>query len=187
MFRTLAIHDAVWGLFAQGKLTGVTLGRWLQGIIVTIDKLFISNSSISSPGFEGFITFFTIAVMICVLAELFNMNNRISLAVLCGYSVTNASILMLFGYLGFAYHYVVGVLLAVAASWVLCTKERSVKYFLLGTFLLYLATAEYQCFFAIGMTIMLLYMIKRAENIDGGGGYHGLTIGELLFIFLAAE
>ena len=167
----MAIHDSLWGLLGRGGWDGLTLGRWMQPVWCNLARLILGTYNITTPEFYGFIVFFSLAVMICIFADMFMLENRFILAALCGFAAVSPNVMMLFGYMDFIPHYFLGVFCAVSAGYILGVKAHSVKNFLLGTFLLCLATAEYQCFFPITMSILLLIMINRTEKISGQKKY----------------
>lgn len=165
IFNIMAVHDGLGGLFGSGGWFGLYLGRWLQPILVNLDRILIgSGSNITAPLFYGFITFFSLSVLICIFAGLFMLKDKIILTALSGFAAAGTTTLMLFGYIDFVPHYFVGVFITVAGSLILCIWPHSVRNFLAGTILLCLGIAEYQCFLPVGLSIMLLYLINKTER-----------------------
>ena len=164
MFRKLAIHDDIYDFFGVYTPRTLSLGRWLGVVIVKLDRWLLGMPALSAPTFYVALSFLYIAVFLCMLAELFKLENRFALAALCGFTVTSPVILMLFGYMPFVPSYFPGIILVTAGGCLLCKTAHNRRNFITGSVLLCLGTAVYQCFFPLGMSIMLLWLINQTET-----------------------
>lgn len=148
-------------------------GRW-AGVI--LDR--VSGNSVSIPYVMGFISVLAFAGTAVILVSLFQIEKKLSIALLCGLLCTfpvSASI-FLYGYIADAYF--ISMFLATWGVWLFIQEKISAN--VCGMALLTLSCGCYQAFWCMGMSLLFLYYFLRfLETKDEWKGF-GIKIAKCL-------
>ncbi len=154
-------------------------GRW-AGVI--FDR--VSGNSVSIPYVMGIISVLTFAGTAVILASLFRIEKKISIALLCGLLCTfpvSANI-FLYGYIADAYF--ISMFLAVWGVWLLTQEKTSAN--VCGMVLLTLACGCYQAFWCMGIALLFLYYSMRFLDLKDEWKEFGIKIAKCLGLAAAS-
>lgn len=160
-FNVLCWHDDAQYIF-RGWNTGLCHGRWFHHILSSIIE-YTSGHEIL-PVFSGIISALCIALIACLIFDLFEIKDyRIQLPLILIFCAI-PSVTGHFGYIGSAGYDFIGKLLCVAGAYIVCRGNSSKKgllAFIVGAILFACSLGEYQCYVPFYLTILLAYFTKE--------------------------
>ena len=146
----LVNHDDVFTLFFKGGT--LSLGRWGLGLL---DSVF---PDYSMPWINGVLTLLFMSVSVCVMLDVFRIQNKLVQSLLAGCVIAFPSLIGTMTYMFTAAPYALAFLLSVAAVAML---RRSLKTgFLPAVVLMILSLSIYQSYVAVSTGFLVLLLIR---------------------------
>lgn len=147
----LVNHDEVSSLFTKGAT--VTSGRWGLG---ALDSIF---PNYSMPWIYGLITISLIALAVCLMVQMFHIENRMLQVLLSGCIVVFPSLIGLFGYMFTSSSFALAFFLAVASAALLQAGKKRLLIPALGC--LVFSLSIYQAYICVAASLLVLVLIQQ--------------------------
>ena len=188
IFNKFSNRDDLRYLFTGGVT--VSSGRWMLLVAEKIKNLFFQDSVYSIPTINGIASFLCIAVSLCILIDLYDIQST-SLSILAaGVMVSIPVVACMFGFMYTAHFYCLAILFAVLGAALI---YRGTKWYeiLTGILLAACSTGLYQAFIPTTLTVLLFCLIKGfSESVTKSDRVHMLKrcviVGVSCVGFLAA-
>lgn len=169
----LVNHDEVESLFMKGGT--VTSGRWGLG---ALDMIF---PNISMPWIYGIFTIVFMAIAVCLLVWIFQVENKVLQVLLGGCVMVFPSLIGTFGYMFTSCSFALSFLMAVIAVWLLNWNLKWGFVPALGCMVLSLSI--YQSYIAVAAGLLVLVLVWRLMHEEAVSSV--LRSGVLFVVFLA--
>lgn len=147
----LVNHDEVNSLFSKGAT--VSSGRWGLSVLDTIFPNY------SMPWIYGLLTVFFVAVAVCLVVQMFRLNNRVLQVLLSGTIMVFPSLIGLFGYMFTSTSFALSFLLAVAAA--VLIKDLQKWYMLPALCCLVFSLGIYQSYISVTASLLVILLIQQ--------------------------
>ena len=191
LFNKISWHDDI-SLF-NGWGDGLNHGRWFYHIMERWMSKCAGMEPI--PSFNGIVSSFSIAIMSCLILDIFQIKNKVARFSLVLIFASIPAVTGNFGYMVTAGLNFVGMTFAVIAAYVLCKTpvngKGKWKGLIISAFFLACAIGEYQCYLAFYLSLMLLFLIKKSikeslslERFISTGVFYIVTASAGLIIYL---
>lgn len=167
IFNKFSNHDDLRYMFTGG--TTFALGRWALFFAEKLKNLFFQDNLYSIPAVIGFFTFICLAVVSCLLIDLFEIRSVNFSILLSGIMVSIPVLACMFGYMFTAQFYALAILFAVWGPW-LILKKKQWYWHLTGTAMMTASLGIYQAYLSIMLSVLLLGLVKtivEAESTEG--------------------
>lgn len=177
--RLIILSSALWGFAAHGYMffnkfsfhddvrlpfhigATVTSGRWFLEVLKWFSEKCLGGL-FSLPLFNGLLSLFFVALSACLIADLLNIHRKSSCICLAGVMVTFPAFTSTLGYMYTSPFYMIGLLFAVAGSYMICKHEHRFS-LLIGCILSACAIGIYQAGLPMILSLMLMYTIYRLD------------------------
>lgn len=153
LFNKYSLYEDISQLFDVG--TTYISGRWMLDILHELEVFFLGGSY-SLPLLNGLMSILYIALSACIIATLLDIRQTGPCIAISGILVTTPALTGLFGYMFTAPHYMLGLLLAVAGTYLIC-KRKKWYLFISGCILIACSIGIYQANIPVVLCLMLLY------------------------------
>ena len=164
LFNKLSFHDDQAALFYVGGT--YSSGRWMLGLLGEAVKAVGGVSNYSLPAYSGMIALFFIALSAFLLFQFFHIENRLTMAGLCGVMICIPTVTGMFGYMFTFPYYTFGLLICVLACHLFKGFFSSDRSFALrfggviaGVLLFAMSIGIYQAIICTCTTILVLDLI----------------------------
>ena len=171
----LVNHDEVSQLFGKGAT--VSSGRWGLG---ALDAIF---PNYSMPWIYGIVTIVLIAVGICLILRMFQIENKVLQVLLSGCIMVFPSVIGVFGYMFTSSSYGLSYLLCVLAVWLLTRKKWLALPLAVGCMVASLSI--YQSYVSIAASLLVLLLIRELLTGAEPAAVLKKGIGYVLFLVLS--
>lgn len=161
MFNKFSWGDDVTNMFFFG--TTYELGRWMLEFLRRL-FIFFFEANCSQPFVNGMGSFLCIAIVACLLSDLFHIKKKSSLIMLTGAMVTTPTVLGIFLFMFTSFAYMIGLLLCVTGVWIVCKTKSNPISFLIGSFLICCAIGVYQAWLPMALSVFLVYFLVELLN-----------------------
>ncbi len=162
VFNKYSIYDDILFLFDVGNTT--TLGRWGLGVLRELTGFFFgrfSGSSVYSlPLMHIFYIVIFLSIALFLMVKLLDIQNLISCVILSGLFIVSPFFIVLFAYVYTSGFYVFSLFLSVFGTYLIC-KQRTRKYFCIGSVCMMFSLSIYQAFFPVSLSLMTIFFIKN--------------------------
>ncbi|MBR0093610.1 MAG: glucosyltransferase domain-containing protein [Lachnospiraceae bacterium] len=183
MFQKFSILDDPVYLFDVGAT--YTSGRWMLYLLYRFTR-FAGYSAYSLPIFNSLVSFFFLAVVSCILTELFSIRRTGSLIAVSGMLTVTPAVTGLMAYHYTMPYYFFGLLLSVAGA-ALAAKRKKLLPSVAGIVLIACGIGIYQAYLPFAMGVFLVYCILQiADGKDSGIREILYTALRLVAVALAA-
>ena len=183
MFQKFSILDDPVYLFDVGAT--YTSGRWMLYVLYRLTR-FAGYSAYSLPVFNSLVSFFFLAVVSCILCELFGIRKPWALAAVSGLFTVSPAVTGLMAYHYTMPYYFFGMLLCVAGA-ALAASKKALPYLPCGIVLMSCGIGIYQAYLPFAMGVLLIYgMLQLAEGTCSGVKDILRTAAQMAFIAAAA-
>lgn len=196
-YRDVFIYTGAWGLLAHavtffnkfsthddlGRFNlGATYmsGRWMLAKLETADKI-LFGGSFSTPWFNGFVSLMLISLALVLIFDMLEMNSKLMRFCLCGAAATFPAITCLFGFIFTAPAYMIGLLVTVAAVWIIHNSSHWAA-IVVGAVMFACSIGIYQAFISVFLSLCLLSFIKKVADGEKLSGMQALKIAVPYFI-----
>lgn len=144
-------HDEAGQLFDKGAT--ITSGRW------GIEMLRAIFPDFSMPWIYGIITIFLMAVSICLIIHIFQIEKKFLQVLLAGGIIVFPSLIGVFSYMFTSSSYAVSFLLAVLSVWLI--QKPGKRFVLPALGCLILSLGIYQSYISIAASLLMLVLIQK--------------------------
>ena len=176
-------YDSMWNLYSEQDM--ISSGRQFLTYACKI------SSDYDLPWLNGVLAIFYMALTTIFICDLFDIKNRLSIALISGLFVTFPSIISTFAYTYTIDGYMFALLIATISVWI----SKKYKYgFVLGIILLGVSLGIYQAYLSYVMVLCvlitllsLLYEEKVLSILVQMGKYIIMGIGGYVFYFLTLK
>lgn len=172
LFDKLSWHDEVAYSF-RGWNEGLPHGRWMHMIMANLVKRISGMESL--PIVIGAICALCIAIITCLVFDLFDLNEKWMQLPLILIFCSIPAVAGHFGYMSSAGYDFIGKALCMVASYLLCkgaNSKRKLLIFLLASFVFSCSLGEYQCYLTFYLAILLSYFtMEILENENTWKGF----------------
>lgn len=183
MFQKLSVLDDPVYLFDVGAT--YTSGRWMLYLLYRLTR-FAGYSAYSLPVFNTLVSFFLLAVVSCILCELFGIKRPRALVAVTGILTVSPAVTGLMAYHYTMPYYFFGLLLCVSGA-ALAAAGKVVPQGLCGVVLIACGIAVYQSYLPFAMGVLLVYgMVQMADGKLSGTKEILPAAGRLVLIAAAA-
>ena len=158
-FNKFSFFDELHYMFGVGHT--YPLGRWMLGIMESITKFLFGSGLFSLPVLNGGISLLCLAVAICIIVRILEIENRWGIIVICGVMVAFPTITCMFAYMYTAPYYMVGFLLGVIGIGCVCSEKMNIVSLLTGAILFACAIGVYQAFIPFMLCLLLIYFMNE--------------------------
>lgn len=167
MFNKFSFFDELHYMFGVGHT--YSLGRWMLGLLESMTRFLFSSPLFSLPLLNGAVSLLGIAISVCFIVRIIEVENKWSIFTICGLMVAFPTITCMFGYMYTAPYYMIGLVFAVAGVRCVCSEEMQWYKVVAGAFLLACAIGVYQALIPLALSLLLMYFMnqirkKRIEN-----------------------
>lgn len=189
IFNKIAWHDdmavtyTAWGLPLEH-------GRWLNQLFVDFFENFAGAESLGV--INGILTGLFIGIIACLLFYIFDVSNKLVRFALSLVFITIPAIAGNFGYMSGSAANFFGILLCVISLFFVdkAIKKKSFKKaipdYILAVVLAGSAMGQYQCFFTVSLSLLLIYLIKNSISSEiSFPEYLRRFFGYIFILFLA--
>lgn len=162
MFNKFSFFDELHYMFGVGHT--YPLGRWMLGVLEKITRLLFSSPIYSLPVLNGAISLLCIAIAVCFIANIIEIESKLSLLGLCGLMVTFPTITCMFGYMYTAPYYMIGLVFAVVGVYCVCEESMHWYRLVMGAILFACAIGIYQALIPLVLCLLLLYFLNQIQK-----------------------
>lgn len=160
-FNKYSMHDDAEYLFGVGRT--YDLGRWFLAQLADWFSLLSASDHYSTPLIHGIISITFIAISLCFIVVLLDIQQRALIVMLSGSLTAFPMMAGLFGYMFTAPYYMFALLMTVIGVFLISHWNRWYT-FILGTILIALSIGVYQAFIPVAVSIMLFCFIKEIND-----------------------
>ena len=158
-----SMADEAHYLFSVGAT--VTSGRWFLGVLGAVVRWIFGSPNFSLPLWSGLITLFLAGLCGCVLVRWMGWQNRWSWVLASGLLTVFPVMSGLFFYNFTAPYYMLGLLLVLSGSALLCCRRKAAS-FAGAVGLVCLGLSIYQAFLSLFLCLLLIFFLKELSGQD---------------------
>lgn len=162
MFNKFSFFDEIHYMFGVGHT--YPLGRWMLGILEKITRLAFGSPIYSLPVLNGAISLLGIAIAVCIMVRIIEVENKWSLLAISGLMVTFPTITCMFGYMYTAPYYMIGLVLAMVSVYVICIGTKRWYKIIIGGILFACAIGIYQALIPLVLCVVLIYLLNQIQK-----------------------
>ena len=163
LFNKYSNHDDLQYFFTGGAT--FTSGRWMLYWTERLEKLFHGDGLFSLPVINGGITILCLALVLCLLVDLFDLRSHAVITALGGIMVSIPVVTCMFGYMFISHFFGISLVLAVSGAYLILKKDE--WYFIAAGILLMTCSAGiYQAYIPTILCVFLFGLIKQAYESD---------------------
>ena len=183
MFTKLSVLDDPLYQFEVGNT--LTLGRWMLYLLYRLTR-FAGYSGYSLPLFNGLVSFFFLALVSCILVNLFQIRHPLTLVAVSGILTVTPAVTGLLAYSYTMPYYLFGLLLCTGGT-ALATYGRKLPQMIVGIAMIACGTGIYQAYlpFVAGV-LLIIILLQTADGKISGGKELLRMAGRFLLIAVAA-
>ncbi len=163
LFNKYSNHDDLHYFFTGGET--FTSGRWMLYLAERIEKLINGDGLFSLSVFNGFFTLICIAIVLCLIIDLFEIRTPAFIIFLGGIFVSIPVITCMFGYMFIAHFFGLSLLMAVFGAYIVL-KYDTWYITLSGVVLMTLSTGIYQGFIPTILCLLLFGLIIKFYDAE---------------------
>ena len=149
-------HDDVSALFNKGAT--FESGRWGLAIMEHI------LPNISMPWFNGLISLMVLAISVCLIVDLLQIENKCGQILIGGIIITFPAIISLFSYMFTSTSYAISILLSVLSVKLFISHKKINNLF--GVILFVISMGIYQGYICVTLLILMILLMKDCINQD---------------------
>lgn len=164
VFNKQPFYDDVMHAFEVSPTQVLASGRWLRVLMTSFVARCWGGSNLSLPLLHGIGSLCCIAASAWLVAQTFDIRNKVQRAILCGLMVAFPVVTGTFAYMFTAPYYFVSLLLSVAAVRLIAEKPGR-KHFLAASACVCFSLAIYQAYLSV--TVSLIVILLFFEIVDG--------------------
>lgn len=166
IFNKISWHDDV-ALIYTGFQNSLEHGRWMYAILHKFIQIFPGYES--TPVLVGAEVAFLIAMIAILIMDMYGIYNEIEQFSVLFILVSIPAVTGNLGYMVTAAANFLGILICVLGAYIACKgieKRHSILSFFLSSTLFAIALGEYQCYFALYITLIIIYLIRYVLKND---------------------
>lgn len=148
-------YDDIHSMFATAA--SFSSGRWMLGIMDYLVRN-LTGGDFSLPLFNGTVSLIFLAITVCIMAELYNVQNTLPLVLMSAVMVTFPSLTGTFGFVFTAPFYMAAVCATFLGVYFICAGKHSVIRALGGAALIACGMGVYQAYLPFAVAAIVIYM-----------------------------
>ncbi|MBR2823837.1 MAG: glucosyltransferase domain-containing protein [Clostridia bacterium] len=190
LFNKLSHQDDIANLFGFGAT--ITSGRWMLHLLSWLEGLFFGTGNTSLPLYNGIVSILCVGAVCAILTDLLKIRNPVYCALLGCLLVAFPTMAALFSYMFTSHPYMIGLLMAVLAAWLICRETpwwaKAVAAGLGGA-----SVGVYQAFLPVLLSVILIYDFMTLEADEKNGallkrvGIQILCVAGVMAVYFAAN
>ena len=166
LFNKLSHQDDIANLFTYGAT--ITSGRWMLHTLSWMEGLLFGTGNTSLPLYNGMLSILCVGASAALLAELFEIRNRVYCALLGALMSAFPVMTALFSYMFTSHPYMIGLLMMVFCAYLVCRETcwwMKIPAIVLGG----ASIGVYQAFLPVLLAAFLIDDIRRISGKEKTG------------------